>query len=100
MGLLRPHRAALSMGLLAITGESLADVLQPWPLKIVLDNVLPHKKVAHGWLTNLLDRTVGTDPMRILMVACVAVLVIAAARCREHLRREVGDDHGRAMGDA
>ncbi len=78
MSLLRPHARALWLGLLAVTGESLADVLQPWPLKVVLDNVLPHKKVAHGWLTHLLDRTVGADPTRILIVACVAVLVIAA----------------------
>ena len=40
MGLLRPHRRALWLGLLAIAGESIADVLQPWPLKVVLDNVI------------------------------------------------------------
>jgi len=76
MGLLRPHSKALWMGLLAITGESIADVLEPWPLKVVLDNVITHKG-SHGWLTRTLDRTVGTKPMEILVVACVAVLVIA-----------------------
>jgi subfamily B ATP-binding cassette protein MsbA len=77
MGLLRPHSKALWMGLLAITGESIADVLQPWPLKVVLDNVITHKSSSHGWLTRTLDRTVGTKPIDILIVACVAVLVIA-----------------------
>ena len=76
MGLLRPHRRALWLGLLAIAGESIADVLQPWPLKVVLDNVIAGKQ-AHGWLTNAIHRTVGTNAMRILLAACVAVMVIA-----------------------
>ncbi|HEX4155841.1 MAG TPA: ABC transporter ATP-binding protein [Acidobacteriaceae bacterium] len=76
MGLLRPHRAALWMGLLAITGESVADVLQPWPLKVVLDNVISHKN-SHGWLTSVIDRTVGPNRVHILILACIAVLVIA-----------------------
>jgi subfamily B ATP-binding cassette protein MsbA len=76
MGLLRPHRRALWLGLLAIAGESIADILQPWPLKVVLDNVIS-RKTAHGWLTNVIDRTIGTNAMRVLLAACVAVMVIA-----------------------
>ena len=76
MSLLRPHRRALALGLLAIAGESVADILQPWPLKVVLDNVISHK-AEHGWLTDLIHRTVGRDAMHILLAACVAVMVIA-----------------------
>ncbi|HEY5330057.1 MAG TPA: ABC transporter ATP-binding protein [Acidobacteriaceae bacterium] len=78
MQLLRPHRKALSLGLLAIAGESVADLLTPWPLKILLDNVLgqTHKK-SHGWLDNIIQRTAGTGVMHILEFACVAVLAIA-----------------------
>jgi ATP-binding cassette subfamily B protein len=76
MGLLRPHRRALWLGLLAIAGESFADVLQPWPLKVVLDNVIAHKG-EHGWLTRTIHRYVGRDAMHILLAACVAVMVIA-----------------------
>jgi subfamily B ATP-binding cassette protein MsbA len=76
MGLLRPHRRALWLGLLAIAGESIADVLQPWPLKVVLDNVIA-RKGEHGWLTTTLHRTVGYNTMHILLAACVAVMVIA-----------------------
>ncbi|HZL26378.1 MAG TPA: ABC transporter ATP-binding protein [Acidobacteriaceae bacterium] len=78
MQLLRPHRKALSVGLLAIAGESVADLLTPWPLKIVLDNVLgqTHKK-SHGWLDAVIQRTAGTGVMHILEFACVAVLAIA-----------------------
>jgi subfamily B ATP-binding cassette protein MsbA len=76
MGLLRPHSKALWLGLVAIAGESVADVLQPWPLKVVLDDVINHK-ADHGWLTGLIHRTVGRNAVHILIAACVAVLVIA-----------------------
>jgi len=47
--LLRPHKRALWLGLLAISGESVVDLLEPWPLKIVLDRVISHK-ASYGWL--------------------------------------------------
>lgn len=74
--LLRPHRRQLWLGLLAIAGESIADLLEPWPLKIVLDNVL-HSKGSQGWLNNLIQHTAGTGAIRILIFACTAVLIIA-----------------------
>ncbi len=74
--LLKPHQAQLWLGLVAITGESFADVLGPWPLKIVLDNVIGHK-MSHGWLFRFIRRTAGTEPQQILLFACVAVLLIA-----------------------
>jgi ATP-binding cassette, subfamily B, bacterial len=74
--LLRPHQAQLWLGLVAITGESVADVLGPWPLKIVLDNVIGHKQ-SHGWLMRFIYATAGDAPRNILLFACIAVLVIA-----------------------
>ncbi len=74
--LLRPHRRALLLGLVAIAGETIADVATPWPLKIVLDNVIGHKE-SHGWLFGVIKRTVGTQPLQILLFACIAVIVIA-----------------------
>ena len=76
VGLLRPHRRALWLGLLAIAGESIADVLQPWPLKVVLDDVITHK-AQHGWLTRLIHDKIGYADGKILLVACIAVMVIA-----------------------
>ena len=74
--LLRPHKRQLWLGLLAIGGESIADLLEPWPLKIVLDNVL-HAKTSHGWLYRLIRATAGTSPLDVLIFACAAVLLIA-----------------------
>ena len=74
--LLKPHWRPLSVGLAAVLGEGLADLLQPWPLKIVLDNVI-RAKTSGGWLTAWIFQTVGTDKLQILRFAAVAVLVIA-----------------------
>src|SRR5215468_1681566 len=47
--LLRPHAGALAWGALAVIGETAANLLQPWPLKIVIDNVVQSKE-THGWI--------------------------------------------------
>jgi hypothetical protein len=38
--LLKPHATALMLGFVAVAGEGIANLLQPWPLKVVLDSVL------------------------------------------------------------
>lgn len=76
--LLRPHITTLTLGLLAALGEGIANLLDPWPLKIVLDNVLREKPV-HGWLDRLIVSTVGSDSFAILKFAVIAVFLIAVA---------------------
>ena len=58
-------------------GETAANLLQPWPLKIVLDNVVQSKE-AHGWILNFVHAFAGTEKLAIVKFACIAVLVIAA----------------------
>jgi ATP-binding cassette, subfamily B, bacterial len=74
--LLRPHRKALIFGLFAVIGEGITDLLQPWPLKIVIDRVVQDKKLT-GWLNSAIASTIGTDRLTVLKVAAVAALVIA-----------------------
>src|SRR5689334_11597889 len=74
--LLRPHTSALIFGMIAVVGEGVANLLEPWPLKIVLDGVLRDRQV-HGWLAHLITLTVGTEKMAVLKFACLAVLAIA-----------------------
>lgn len=77
---LRPHAKALALGLLAVIGETIADLLQPWTLKIVFDNVLKSGSLrGHGWLNHLILATVGTNRLAILRFAAVAALAIAVA---------------------
>ena len=47
--LLRPHWSALLLAFCAVLGETLTDVLEPWPVKIVVDNLLQHKRLP-GWI--------------------------------------------------
>ena len=75
--LLRPHAAGLIIGVVAVLVESAANLAEPWPLKLVLDNVLKSKP-AHGWLNQLIFSAAGTDKVAILKFAALAVLAIAA----------------------
>jgi len=75
--LFRPHVVALFLGLLAVAGESAANLLGPWPLKIVLDEVLRGHE-SHAAVAQWIHSLVGTDKLAILRFACIAVLAIAA----------------------
>ncbi len=78
--LLRPHWKALSVGFLAVIGETIADLLQPWPLKIVFDNVLKSQSLhGHGWLNHVVLSFAGTDRLAVLRFAAIAALAIAIA---------------------
>ena len=75
---IRPHRKLLMIGILAVAGESITNLLQPWPLKIVLDNVFKIKsQPLHGWLNGLIGTWAGDDKLRVVEFAALAVLVIA-----------------------
>ena len=76
--LLRPHSKALAVGALAVIGEGAADLLQPWPLKIVFDNVLQSGQThSHNWINRQIVLLVGADRLTILKFAAVAALAIA-----------------------
>jgi len=74
--LLKPHAGALLLGLGAVLCEGLANLLEPWPLKVVLDNVLK-SRTGHGWLNHWILTLFDHDQLKILEFAAGAVLVIA-----------------------
>jgi subfamily B ATP-binding cassette protein MsbA len=78
LDLLQPHYRALALGILAVVGEGIANLLEPWPLKVVLDNVLRSRPVDEVWLNQAIASSIGAGPKAILEFAVVAVLVIAA----------------------
>jgi subfamily B ATP-binding cassette protein MsbA len=75
--LLRPRSKALALGVLAVIGEGVANLLEPWPLKVLLDSVLRFRPV-HGWLNRLILATVGDNKLAIAKLAAIAALLIAA----------------------
>jgi ATP-binding cassette subfamily B protein len=74
--LLKPHAKALILGTLAAIGDAVANLLDPVPLKVVLDNVL-RSKAPSGWLNTLILSLAGTDRLAIIRAAAIAVLIIA-----------------------
>ena len=74
--LLRPHTMALAAGFLAVAGESAANLLGPWPLKVVLDDVLRGRE-SHTTAARWIHALVGTDKFAVLEFACAAVMAIA-----------------------
>ena len=74
--LLRPHFKLLLIGFLGVIGEGVANLLEPWPLKVVLDNVL-RSKPAQGWLNTWILSTFGDSKLGALNFAAAAVLGIA-----------------------
>ena len=74
---LRPHWLTLSFAFLAAAGETLADVLQPWPIKVVLDNVVQHKPLSGGVQGRVVSLIAGHGPQATLIAAVAAVVIIA-----------------------
>ena len=75
--LLQPHWKGLFLGLLAVAAETMAGLLEPWPLKVVLDSVL-HTKKSPDWLSRFIGATSGLDNLAILRFTALAVILIAA----------------------
>src|SRR5262245_7472785 len=72
--LLRPYWKLVALALIAMFLESAADLLEPWPLKIILDYIVGPKHPPTwlaGWVTNDESR------LTLLNGAIAAVMVIA-----------------------
>jgi ATP-binding cassette, subfamily B, bacterial len=74
--LLRPYAKLLTIGVAAVFLEGVANLAEPWPLKIVLDSVLKSKP-AHGPLNQLI-LPFAADKVAILKFASLAIIAIAA----------------------
>ena len=75
-GLLQPHRLALSVALVAVLGETVTDILEPWPVKIVIDNILQSKKPS-GWISAFVAHIFGQDKLSMISFVIAAVAAIA-----------------------
>src|ERR671931_355186 len=76
-GLLRPYWKYLIVALLATLGDAAAGLLQPWPLKLVIDNVLEVKQQLPPALAHLVTALFGAGQLSILYLA-LAIVVASA----------------------
>ena len=75
--LIRPYRGSLLIILLAMLVETAMSLATPWPLKIIIDNVVGHHKLS-PWLADLLRPWMdGQHQMHIAALAACAFVVIA-----------------------
>ena len=74
--LIRPYWKQLAFAFVAVLGETFSDVLEPWPIKIVIDNILQSKKLP-GWLAGFVSEAFGQNKLAVLNFAVAAVAGIA-----------------------
>ena len=91
--LIRPHWKALSLALVAVLGETVAVILEPWPIKVVVDNVLQSKKlptVLSGLVTWLFGQdTSATVNFAVAAVAAIAIVGAISAYFEKYLTTSV-----------
>ena len=76
LDMIRPYRVALSLAFAAVLGETLASLLEPWPIKVVVDNLLKSKPLQ-GTFGHLVTSVFGQSPYAILNFAVAAVAAVA-----------------------
>jgi ABC-type multidrug transport system fused ATPase/permease subunit len=75
--LVRPYRATLMIILGAMLVQTAMSVAGPWPLKIILDNVVGSHKLA-PWLDDLLRPILaGGSKMQVAAAAAIAAVLIS-----------------------
>ena len=75
--LVRPHVRTLFLAFLAALGQTVADLLEPWPLKVVIDIALLSRP-AKGSLNQFISSMFGEDKWAVIQFAALTVFVIAA----------------------
>jgi ABC-type multidrug transport system fused ATPase/permease subunit len=98
--LLRPHKVVLAVLFGAILVQILMSLAMPWPLKIILDNVVGNHPVPH-WIAWALPLLGGSTKIHIAIVAAIITVLIAvvsgiffyiSSYLTESLGQHVGND--------
>jgi ABC-type multidrug transport system fused ATPase/permease subunit len=75
--LIRPYRGTLVIILLAMMVETAMSLAAPWPLKVIIDNVVGSHKLPH-WLDQMVRPMLeGGGKLQVAGLAALAVVIIA-----------------------
>jgi ABC-type multidrug transport system fused ATPase/permease subunit len=74
--LIKPHKKWLLVIFIAMLLETAMSLLAPWPLKIIIDNVVGHHALPH-WLEWIKDLPFETNKMAIAGAAAIGLVLIA-----------------------
>jgi hypothetical protein len=76
-GLLRPYRGSLAIILVAMLVQSTMTLAAPWPLKIIIDNVVVGRKLD-PWIGHLIKPLLAhAHRAHLAEIAALAVILIA-----------------------
>ena len=75
--LIRPYRGKLLIILVAMLMETAMSLATPWPLKIIIDNVVGHHKLPHGLDELVRPMLDGGNKLQVAGLAALAFVVIA-----------------------
>jgi len=75
--LVRPYKKWMAIIFTAMVLETLMSLATPWPLKILIDNVIGHHKLP-DWLSWMERVFPGENKMQFAAVAAVSLIVMAA----------------------
>lgn len=78
LGAARKHRWRFVAAMLCLVGAIGAELLAPWPLKVVVDHVLLAQP-ASGWLAAALDMVGGRNVVAVAIAATVIVMLALVA---------------------
>ena len=76
--LIRPYRRTLALILGALLVEAAMRLALPWPLKIILDNVVGSSRLPQWVIDWLLPPLGGDSKMHIALLAAISAVIIAA----------------------
>ena len=84
----------MAIAFVAVLAEGAMDLLEPWPLKIIFDNVIGSRKMP-AFLARIVDTTIGQNKLAILEFAAAAVIAFAicgaiASYTEKYLTTKVG----------
>src|SRR5689334_3889542 len=74
----RPERKSLVLGVLMNGGQMAASLAAPWPLALVINDLLQDKGRGKSGILYTVAGWFGGSSMAMLLVAAIAVLVITA----------------------
>ncbi|MBV8862871.1 MAG: ABC transporter ATP-binding protein, partial [Mycobacterium sp.] len=77
LDLIRPYRWVIAIIISAMLVQTAMSLAAPWPLKIILDNVVITKNPLPHWMTDLLPMLGGTNRIRIAELAASFIVLIA-----------------------
>src|ERR1700742_4461877 len=75
--MVRPYKKWLLIIFVAMLFETAMSLATPWPLKIIIDNVIGHHKLP-GWLSWMDAVFPGENKIQFAAVAAISVMVMAA----------------------